>query len=395
MSKIRISRLPLLLSLLALSVSAASGQLNATTPSSLPTATLPHWVKLAKLTPSDCGNCDFAVTVATSGDTVVASGGESLPEAYVYVKPASGWADMTETAKLTDSDGAALWSAAVSSDGNTVVAGTGTHTAYVFVKPTGGWVDMTETATLTPSDGGTEYGWSVSISGDTVVVGDLAGVAAYVFVKPDGGWTNMTETAKLTGSHQYAGDSFQSVGISGDSVVVGKDNYHHPDRSAAYVFVKPPSGWTNMTETAKLTVSYPRSDFAHAVSIAGDTITASDPGATIGTHVAQGAVYVFVKPSGGWVDMKETGRLTVASGKTGDEFGWPWIAITPTRIAALSWQAASVYVFHKPATGWKTTNKFNSRLPIGGIYSVAVTDNPPTLVGGRRETAAFVFGRSK
>src|ERR1700676_707069 len=66
-------------------------------------------------------------------------------------------------------------SAAVS--GNTVVVGAfdanieKTGNAYVFVKPSSGWGNMTQTATLTPSDGGEGFGTSVAISGDTIIVG--------------------------------------------------------------------------------------------------------------------------------------------------------------------------------------------------------------------------------
>ena len=50
--------------------------------------------------------------------------------------------------------------------------------AYVFAKPRGGWVNMTETAKLTPSDGTVRdlFGRFVAISGDTVAVtGNPAG----------------------------------------------------------------------------------------------------------------------------------------------------------------------------------------------------------------------------
>ena len=90
---------------------------------------------------------------------------------------------------------------------------------------------MTQTAKLTASDGaeGDYFGVSVSISGDTVVVGangdddngDTSG-SAYVFVKPSAGWSNMTQTAKLTASDGVEGDYFgYSVSVSGDTVVVG------------------------------------------------------------------------------------------------------------------------------------------------------------------------------
>jgi uncharacterized repeat protein (TIGR01451 family) len=118
------------------------------------------------------------------------------------VKPAGGWASATETAKLTASDGAVGdvlgWSVAVS--GGTIVAGApratvaGTYrqgAAYVFVEPAGGWKNATETAKLTAPDGASEdaLGFSVGVAGTTVVAGSTDAKvggnavqgAAYVF----------------------------------------------------------------------------------------------------------------------------------------------------------------------------------------------------------------------
>ena len=70
----------------------------------------------------------------------------------------------------------------VSISGNTVVVGAPDATigsnsqqgaAYVFTESGSGWANMTQTAKLTASDGaaGDAFGISVSISGNTVVVG--------------------------------------------------------------------------------------------------------------------------------------------------------------------------------------------------------------------------------
>src|SRR5205814_1320992 len=137
--------------------------------------------------------------------------------------------------------------------------------AYVFVKPTTGWANATQTAKLTASDGGEDnfFGFSVAVSGDTVVVGaggnavgsNFPQGAAYVFGKPTTGWTDATQTAKLTASDGAANDFFgNSVAVSGDTVVAGADG-KDLDQGAAYVFVKPTSGWTSATQTAKLTAS--------------------------------------------------------------------------------------------------------------------------------------------
>ena len=71
----------------------------------------------------------------------------------MFVKPAGGWASATETAKLTASDGAVNdnLGSSVALSGDTIVAGAptrgpGVGAAYVFVKPAGGWASTTETA---------------------------------------------------------------------------------------------------------------------------------------------------------------------------------------------------------------------------------------------------------
>ncbi|MGA8150430.1 MAG: hypothetical protein WB952_05730 [Terriglobales bacterium] len=79
------------------------------------------WVLLATLTASDgTGSSYFGSSVSISGDTAVASGSGAV---YVFVKPTTGWANLTETAKLTASDGAFLDSVAIW--GNTVAAAAG------------------------------------------------------------------------------------------------------------------------------------------------------------------------------------------------------------------------------------------------------------------------------
>ena len=205
------------------------------------------WVQLAELTASDGASGDtLGSSVSISGNTVVVGSPSSnnfRGAAYVFEKPEGGWANMTQTAKLTVPEAAyAKLGSSVSISGNTIVVGAPSQpvfgrsksndfrgAAYVFVKPPSGWADMTPTAKLTASDGapGDFMGLSVSISGNIVVVGanqvDSQGLgAAYVFVKPSGGWTDMTETAELTASDGAWGSfSGFSVSISRDTVVVG------------------------------------------------------------------------------------------------------------------------------------------------------------------------------
>ena len=175
----------------------------------------------AKLTASDGVVGDwFGQSVAVDGDTVVvgASEDDGSGSAYVFTKATdSVWTDATQTAKLTASDGDDFdeFGKSVAVDGDTVVAGApnndGYGSAYVFIKPAAGWDDATQMAKLTPgaTDDGAAglagtFGAAVAVDGDTVVVGASAYSGsqgrAYVFTKPSGGWEDAERTAELATS---------------------------------------------------------------------------------------------------------------------------------------------------------------------------------------------------
>jgi hypothetical protein len=181
------------------------------------------------------------------------AGGTGAGSAYVFVRSGTSW---TEQAKLTASDAAASdsfgYSVSVSDDTAVVGAhhddhegGTDAGSAYAFWRSARGW---TEQAKLTASDaaGSDFFGWSVGLSGDTAVVGahvdNHAGSSdagsAYVFARNGAGWTEQT---KLTASDADDLDYFGiSVALSGDTTVVGTRGDDHQggfDAGSAYVFL--------------------------------------------------------------------------------------------------------------------------------------------------------------
>jgi hypothetical protein len=137
------------------------------------------------------------------------------------------------------------------------------------------------------------------------------------------------EEAKLTSSNGEMDDYFgNAVAISGNTIVVG-DSYATVDgnratgqawEGAAYVFTKPGSGWTNMTEVAELTASDGSSlvNFGDAVAINGNTIVVGAQAAGVGGNAYQGAAYVYTQPAGGWTSMTQTAKLTASDGAAGD-----------------------------------------------------------------------------
>ncbi|MFZ1008448.1 MAG: FG-GAP repeat protein [Candidatus Sulfotelmatobacter sp.] len=393
------------------------------------------FVQTGELTASDgVPNAEFGDSVAVSGNTVVAGAPGCLNcgfigAAYVFTEPANGWGNMTQTAKLTASDGVAnnQFGFAVSIDGGTIAVGahgsnSGRGAVYIFNEPAIGWTNMTQTAKLTASDATLSelVGRSVSISGNTVVAGapqDNNGAykeqgAAYVFVEPADGWADMTQTAKLTPSDGVSyGEMGYSVGVDGNTVVAG-DPSPISTRTAsagkAYVFVEPLGGWGNMTQTAELTGSDATvgARLGNYVAISGNTVVAGAPLATPGTRPQQGAAYVFVEPVTGWANMTQTAKLTASDGVRTAYFGRA-VAISgneivigaPNQTVNSDAGEGAVYEFLEPETGWANmtqstelnaihagdNDQVGCRVSVDGGTVVA------GALGGSKRGAVFVF----
>jgi hypothetical protein len=416
-------------------------------------------VQLAELTASDgvSGNL-LGISVGISGDTVVAGAvnatvgsNQGQGAAYVFIKPATGWANMTESAKLTASDGQAGdgFGGSVSIRGNTIVVGAcsqsgicnGAGKVYVFIKPKSGWKTTANfKAELTASDGTATDGFSnmmgISADHNTVVVGasgatvrgQVSEGAAYVFVKPRGGWVTMTETAKLTEPDGAAHDEFGNVSVSGNGATVFVGAFQAnvstlvpTGPGKAYIFVRPARGWKTTSKfKAKLTASDGAvGDFfgfcqAGSVCISSDgtTVLAGAPqlGSTTGP-TGPGKAYVFVRPESGWATTSEfQAELTASDGQIGDAFGWSAAIRDNSAVVGAvnggSGRTGAAYLFVKPLSGWETTSTFNASLiPSDGVigdafaFSVGISGN--TVVAGAINHpsgsnpgpgAAYVFG---
>lgn len=285
--------------------------------------------------------------------------------------------------------------ASVAIDGDTIVVGAenGGYAA-VFVKPAGGWHDMTEIAMLIPSGQPCDFGTSVSISGDTIVVGqpqlqfcNTTLGAAYVFVKPAGGWKGtITPVAVLTASDGVQNDGLgSSVSIDGNTIVAGAPNFYAHLPGAAYVFVEPVGGWSNMTQTAKLSASdgVNEDQFGTGISISGRTVIAGAPNAPVGGNNGQGAAYLFVEPANGWMNMTQTAKLTASDGATGDGLGFSVAVDRQVAVAGAPFTASggAGYAFLEPPSGWVNSVQ-TAKLTAKNGYSqdelgaaVAISDN--------------------
>jgi hypothetical protein len=412
------------LSLLLLSLCATAADPQSAKLSSPPPAGS-SWVQEATLT-NTIGCCLNAKTVAINGNTVAVSPGAVF--VYVYVKPTSGWHGMTQTAILSPSNPSTAFNfgSSIAIAGNTIVVGSNQATVgsnalqgalYVYVEPAGGWTNMTETAILTASDGGAGdfLGNSVGISGNTIVAGapfhnHILG-AAYVFVEPVGGWVTGTQTAELTGSTgANASEVGAKVAISGGTVAAGAGlSSLSGSQGGALVFVKPLSGWSNMTQNAVLGTGQLNLSAGESIATSGDTVALGTPFVTANGNVHAGGVFVWVRPGAGWANMSPTAELTASDGKGNDYVGES-VSTNGTAIVAGAPQATvgsnreqgAVYVFNKPASGWTNMTESAKITSFAGtpanLFGFSVGISGGTMVVGapfiNSETgAAYIFGQ--
>ncbi len=294
------------------------------------------WIEEAKLIASDSSEVsEFGISVDISGDYAIVGSfgnGDSVQNcgcAYIYKNEGGNW---TEITKLTASDAedSDLFGASVGISGNYAVIGavwdddngSKSGSAYIFYNDSGSWSEVDK---ILPGDGdvGDWFGASVSISGDYVLVGsffddDNGGDSgsAYIFYNSGGNWV---QQAKLTASDGNTADSFgRSVKLSNETAVIGA--YAHDNhRGAAYIFEKPSGGWVDMNETQKITPSSLEENdkFGTSVAVNGNFVI-------VGTQADEmfqriGYACVFKKNEGAWEELI---RLEPTDGEDDDRFGF-------------------------------------------------------------------------
>jgi hypothetical protein len=240
----------------------------------------------------------FGWGVGVSGDTIVVTG---AGPAYVYVRPGTGWANMVATATLDDNTGA-YGNGGVAISGNTIVIGYNgccdegnpfNGQVDVFVKPAGGWATSPPPAAILTATNETQedfFGTTVAISGNAVIVGSPYHQfhtghdgAAYIFVMPAYGWSNMTETAQLAAPQTVQLGS--SVAIS-SQLALAVDHL----TGIVYAYAMPSTGWSTTGQpVAQFTGA---SSYAQGIAVQGRTIVIGSVGASV-NGVAEGAAFVY------------------------------------------------------------------------------------------------------
>lgn len=241
------------------------------------------------------------------------------------------------------------------------------------------------------------YGLSAGGDGDTLAIGAPGGFPSPlvdVYVRAGASWSLQ---AQLVSPDNDPSDFFgDAVAVDGERIVVGA-----PDRlsasGAAHVFVRSGASWTR---EATLRASDPAGNarFGDAVAIDGNTIVIG----ALGFSQSRGAVYVFVRSGGSWVQQQ---RLTLANGNVNDRLGLAvgidgdsMIAGAPGRDglvtdqgaayiwrrSGVTWTLESTLVRNSPASG----DRLGSAVDIGA--DVAVVGAPDAEAAGAAEAGVVM-----
>ncbi len=288
--------------------------------------------------------------------------------------------------------------------------------AYIFIHNGSGWIQQ---AKLVAKDADEQdaFGTSVAISGNTVIVGavgkDLDNLsdagAAYVFVHNGTTWS---QQARLVGSDYGEDDYFGvSVGIDGNSIVVGADGYDLggiPDTGAAYAFIRRGGSWNPHGKLLPLDPSIGAA-FGASLSISGDLVAIGATEASSFLTSGEGSVYLFARSGADWVQNE---KLQASDGRSGDFFGNA-VALSGDKVAVGAayhdsnlgggriLNAGAVYVFTRGNTGWKqqsilllpdamSFDYFGKSVAIDGDLLVAGATGRQ-WAGYRRAGAAYMF----
>lgn len=358
----------------------------------------------------------FGISVGNHGDTLVvgdhfAQGNPGYGGAFVYVRSGSDW---VQQGRLFASDGAVdYFGLSVAISGDVVVAGAHKHdtsrgAAYVFVRNGTTW---TEAQKLTANDAaiGDEFGYSVSIDGGTILVGARAdddmgqgSGSAYVFCHDGSSWV---QTAKLVAPD---GAVFDQLGFT--VLIQGRyafcaavyDEEGGIRTGSVYVFEGTCSSWSFR---AKLVPSdgVDWGAFGTSLGARDGRLAVGLPEAT-GVTQGTGAVYVYQGAGPSWnLDAK----VFASDGQDQDYFGSALaldqdLLFTSSAGGSGVPGAGSIYVFRRSPTGWIDEARLvaSDGPDANGFGRSIASDDGTVVVGANRSGplttgAAYVFELEK
>ncbi|HKQ49198.1 MAG TPA: choice-of-anchor Q domain-containing protein [Phycisphaerae bacterium] len=266
--------------------------------------------------------------------------------------------------------------------------------AYVVERQGDLWAFVARLTSPNPSVGD-GFGESIGIEGNTIVVGapndwvgDKRAGAAYVFTNDGMQWV---ASARIVATDFRHGAGFgSSVAIHENLIVIGAPNHRESDTTwgVAYVFRREGSTWL---EEVRLSEAGVQSRFGTAVALFEGAIAVGAPGSSW-DDPAPGTVYLYRRETAEW--ERETG-LHAGDTTLGDEFGSAISMVDGDVIVGAPGHhhphtpgIGSAYYFQRESDGWVQVAQLSSPVPENSSQfgrNVAVAGHRCAVGGKRRD----------
>jgi hypothetical protein len=271
-------------------------------------------------------------------------------------------------------------------------------------------MDTTSTIHAQPRTSRASRRWSLRTAVVMAVVALVAATMSVVWADPVAPIINLQQ-AHVFASDPSATDTFgYSVGISGDTMVVGAQLDDTPagiDAGSVYVFVRSGTTWT---QQAHLFASDGAADdlFGVSIAISGNTMVVGAYADDTPAGSSVGSAYVFVRSGATWTQQA---HLFASDGAADDIFGWV-VAISGDTVVVGARNdntvngsdAGSAYVYARSGTTWsEETHLLANDAAIQDLFGFSVAISGDTIVvgavaddtpAGTNAGSAYVFVRS-
>ena len=227
--------------------------------------------KRYELVSSDQDGGSLGQNVAISGDVAVVGSSEGN-SVYVFDRNSDGtW---SQSQKFSSSAADTRFGAAVAISGGTIVVGDYyEESVYVYEKSANGvWLQSQKLSSSVVAD--TNFGYSLAISGDKMIVGEDSEDSAYIYEKNSAGtWVLKRKFTVSVSSRDFG----YGVAISGNRAIVGAPTaktFCEDGADAAYVYERNAAGTWSQSQVLTTGGENLRclTSFGHSVGISGDSL---------------------------------------------------------------------------------------------------------------------------
>ena len=337
------------------------------------------WIQTHQINAADGESGDnFGSALALEGDDLLVGAGGVFPDGAVYVfeydSVGDEWLQVQKIlpSNTVGSSSSRFGGSLSLSAGRLLVGaegdsgnGSASGAAWFYQHDGSSWVEVQK---VLASDGAMQefYGWSVSLFGFRAVIGAVsagASGAAYVYEwnESNGTWDEMQKIVPADGlTNQYFGSS---AGLSGNDLVIGagRDDTDGYATGAAYYYLLD-GGTDTWNFVQKIFASDSAGDdfFAENLALQDDRLVVGAYSEGEGAGGNSGAVYVYEKSGGVWL---EQARLKTGDIAFGDSFGTS-VALDGNRLLSgaqgdseVANSAGAAYVFDFDGSNWTETQK--------------------------------------